>query len=167
MWVILLLFCYCIDNLAVKKGFSYIDKSCEWFTLCKIITFTDNNDCVFGPTGILTIGFTRGNVVGYATFALSCSHSRDVSITQIAGCNYYQFDLRFYLNYGNSLVITINDNYTKNMPFLGKMRVYFSFINTCPKDIYLFEEYDCDQSAVSSDHELLKFITTREMVTKS
>ena len=106
-------------------------------------------------------------MVGYATFALSCSHYRDVSITQIAGGNYYQFDLRFYLNYGNSLVITINDNYTKDIPFIGKMSVYFSFINTCPKDIRLFEEYDCDQSAVSSEHNLIKFITTREIVTKS
>ena len=51
------------------------------FFICFLINFFN----LFGPTGLLTITFTRNNVVGHALFAISLSHSREFSIMQLCG----------------------------------------------------------------------------------
>lgn len=86
-----------IDNLQTTLNgkedmisWSAITQGQTWSRICLIKA----NTGVVGCSGILSIGFTRGNVVGNATFAINASHSSTVYITQLNANKYSTFQIR-------------------------------------------------------------------------
>lgn len=86
-----------IDNLQTTLNgkedvisWSAITQGQTWSRICLIKA----NTGVVGCSGILSIGFTRGNVVGNATFAINASHSYSVYITQLNANKYSTFQIR-------------------------------------------------------------------------
>lgn len=86
-----------VDNLQTTLNgkedvisWSAIAQGQTWSRICLVKA----NTGVVGWSGILSIGFTRGNVVGNATFAINASHSNTVYITQLNANKYSTFQIR-------------------------------------------------------------------------
>ncbi len=86
-----------VDNLQTTLNgkedvisWSAITQGQTWSRICLVKA----NTGVVGWSGILSVGFTRGNVVGNATFAINASHSNTVYITQLNANKYSTFQIR-------------------------------------------------------------------------
>lgn len=145
---------------------STINKNKVWFLVACLYNQASS---VYGPTGLLTIGYTRNGVVGHALFALTVGHSHDVSLIQIGGGNYYQFELKIYVNWGNIIYILLNDSFSDQYhPIKEDMDVCITFLantitNGSSSSVGITGYKNHSDFVISEDFTLAKTLTTKPM----
>lgn len=80
----------------------------SWSRICYVPYGHD----ITGSTGIISITFTRGNVVGNATFSFNVSHSRDCRLTLLGSNHYTGFRIRGVVDdHGNAYIEILDEQY--------------------------------------------------------